>query len=75
MILNTSGSQCLYVCIAILLPHHQLYTDISKLFWFNLDALADEHFEPHKRLATFQIVVVVVECVHVCVFIQRYWGS
>lgn len=44
-----------------------LYTGISELFWFNLDMLTDEPFEPQKCLATFHVVVFVAG---VCVYIE-----
>lgn len=55
-------------------PRSPVYTGIAELFWFNLDTLTDEHFEPHKCVATFQVVVFVA-CVCMCVCLYRGIGE
>ena len=50
---------------AIILPHHPLKIDVSKLFRFHLDTLADDHFEPHNCLEKLQVVIFVV-VVYMC---------
>ena len=58
---------------ATILPHHPLKIDVSKLFWFNLDTLADDHFEPHNCLEKLQVVIFVVVVVYMCYIVV--WGK